>query len=374
MAKQVVFLMSDTGGGHRASANALVDALQVLHGDAIHCQVIDLFAAYGAWPVSRAPDYYQPLVDRRLWLWRAMWWVCEHNLLWRAVAQVTRVWQSGGLQRFAADHPADLYVSVHPLLNHVPRRVLSRRYPQARFATVVTDLASAAGLWYHPAVDLLSASCPAVQRAALRAGVPAGRVQLLGLPIRLQFSQPRLNSVEARLALGLEQRPTVLLLGGGAGIGALEQIAAALAPVLASRSGQLALICGRNEVLRARLARQSWPMPTHIAGYVADMPVWLAAADVVVTKAGPGTIAEALACGLPMVLSSFVPGQETGNVSYVEENGVGVYRSDPQQIAALVDDWLEPGNPALPAMRARAEGLARPEAALEIARALSALL
>lgn len=374
MPKQVVFLMSDTGGGHRASANALVDALQTLHGDAVRCQVVDLFVGYGTWPLRCAPDYYQPLVDHRLWLWRALWWVEECTPLRRAVTYTAHAWQARGLQRFAADYPADLYVSVHPMLNHVPRSALKRRYPQARFATVVTDLASAACMWYDPGVDLLTASCPVVQEAALRAGLPASRVQLTGLPIRLQFSQARPDPVQARAALALAQRPAVLLLGGGAGIGRLEEIAVALAPVLAAQGGQLVVICGRNEALRACLAGRRWSMPARIAGYVEDMPLWMAAADLLVTKAGPGTIAEALVCGLPLVLSSFVPGQETGNVSYVEENGAGVYRSEPEEIAALIKQWLEPGNPALPAMRARARALARPEAALEIAQALSQLL
>ena len=374
MPKQVVFLMSDTGGGHRASANALADGLRLLHGDAVRCQVVDVLAGYGTWPLNRAPDYYQPLVDRKLWLWRGLWSVCEHDALWHAVGRVAQAWQADGLRRFAGDWPADLYVSVHPLLNHVPRRALSRRHPHARFATVVTDLASAAPIWYDPGVDLLSASCPAVQRAALAAGVPPERVRLFGLPIRLQFSQPPIEPAQARASLGLEQRPTLLLLGGGAGMGALEQIAQALAPILCSRGGQLAVICGRNEALRARLAEEHWPMPTRIAGYVDDMPVWMAAASVLVTKAGPGTIAEALACGLPMVLSSFVPGQETENVRFVEENCVGMYRSDPRQIAVVVDDWLEPANPALASMRARALALARPQAVLHIAQALSQLI
>lgn len=373
MASRVVFLISDTGGGHRASAEALVEALRLLHGDALHCSVVDLLTGYGSWPLNRASAYYQPLVDRRLWLWRAMWWVCQHDQLWPGLTRIAQAWQAGGLQRFAADHPADLYVSVHPMLNHVPRRELNKRLPQARFATVVTDLASAARPWYDPHVDLLCASCPAVREAALRAGVPAARVGLFGLPIRLQFGQIERNPAQARAVLGLEQRPTVLLLGGGAGIGALGQIAASLAPRLARRDGQLVVICGRNETLRQRLAGQRWPLPVRVTGFVENMPAWMAAADVLVTKAGPGTIAEALACGLPMVLSGFVPGQETGNVRYVEENGVGVYCNDPQQIAAVVDDWLEPANPALPAMRVRAQFLARPNAALDIARALSAL-
>jgi len=374
MPKQVVFLMSDTGGGHRASADALAEALRLLHGDAVRCRVVDLLVSYGTWPLNRAPDYYRPLVDRRLWLWRTLWGIGEQNLLWRAVTEAAQVWQAQGLQRFAADYPADLYISVHPLLNHVPRRALSLRRPEARFATVVTDLASAPQLWYDPSVDLLVASCAAVQQAALSAGVPASRVQLAGLPIRLQFSRAKPDPSQARAALGLAQRPTALLLGGGAGMGRLEETAAALAPVLASRGGQLAVICGRNEALAARLAGRRWPMPTRIVGYVDDIPLWMAAADVLVTKAGPGTIAEALACGLPLVLSSFVPGQEQGNIAYVEENGVGMYRSQPGEIAALVGNWLEPGNPTLAAMRAQAQALARPFAALEIAQALSRLI
>lgn len=374
MPKRIVFLMSDTGGGHRASASALAEALHRVAGNAVSCQLVDLLAAYSAWPLSWAPRIYQPLVDYHPWLWRILWWCSEQRLLLHGLMRIAQVWQAAGLRRFAADFPADLYVSVHPLLNHVPRQALRLCYPNARFATVVTDLDSAGRLWFDPGVDLLSASCPAVQQAALRAGVPSCKVRLFGLPVRLQFGQARLDTAQARARLGLEQRPTVLLLGGGAGIGALAPTAAALAPVLATRGGQLAVICGHNDRLRRRLAGRSWPMPVAVRGYVDNMHDWMAAADLVVTKAGPGTIAEALAWGLPLVISSYVPGQETGNVAYVERHGVGVYRSNPQQIAAVVAAWLEPGNPALTAMRQQALALARPEAALDIASALAALL
>ncbi len=374
MAKEVVFLMSDTGGGHRASANALAGALHRLHGDSIRCRVVDLFTDFGAWPLSRASAYYRPLVDRHLWLWRAMAWTSDQPLLWQGLAAAARLWQAGGLRRFAAEYPADLYVSVHPLLNHTPFWALRRRFSHARFATVVTDLESAPRSWHNPAVDWLSASCPQVQAAAVRAGVPGERVQLCGLPIRLDFGQAQPERAQARAALGLAQRPTVLLLGGGEGMGALESIAAALASMLARCNGQLAVICGRNQALASRLASQAWPAPVRVAGYVDDMPLWMAAADLLVSKAGPGTIAEALACGLPMILSSFVPGQESGNVRFVEENGVGVYRSDPAQIASVAAAWLEPGSAELPARRARARELARPDAALDIARGLSRLL
>ena len=73
-------------------------------------------------------------------------------------------------------------------------------------------------------------------------------------------------------------------------------------------------------------------------------------------------------------VSWMIPGQETGNIAYVRDNGVGVYNENPGQIARIVADWLAPDNPMLPAMRKKARELARPRAALEIAAALSDLL
>ena len=225
-----------------------------------------------------------------------------------------------------ADHPADLVLSVHPLLNHAPLREVRRRLPGTPFVTVVTDLATAHPVWYAPGVDLLCAPCPEVQQAALAAGVPADRIRLAGLPISLRFSEGRPDRAEARRLLGLADRPTVLIMGGGEGMGRVESIAHAVAAGLQGVNGQAVVICGRNASLQRRLSGSTWPAPVHVLGFVDNMPVWMSAADCLVTKAGPGTIAEALACGLPMVLSDFVPGQEEGNVGYVTRSWRGRFQ------------------------------------------------
>lgn len=374
MSKRIVFLISDTGGGHRASAQALVEALGRMAGDAVQCTVVDVLAAYARWPLRRAPGLYQPLVDHAPWLWRGLLRAGEAPGVWPAVTRLALAWQGAGLARLAADHPADLYVSIHPLLNHTPRAALRALHPEAAFATVVTDLDSAPPFWFDPQVDWLSASCPAVEAAALAAGLPAARVQVLGLPIRLGFAEAEPDRARARARLGMAARPTVLLLGGGSGIGHLDRLTAALAPRLAACGAQVGVICGHNQRLRARLAARRWPLPVHVLGYVEDMPAWMAAADLLITKAGPGTIAEALACRVPLLLHSFVPGQETGNIAYVEKNGVGRYCADPRRMAALAVEWLRPGNPALDGMRTRAAALARPRAAQTIAAALRAMI
>lgn len=373
--KRVLFLISDTGGGHRASANALAEALHRIRGDAVQCQVVDVFADYAAWPLSAIPRTYLPLVNRYGWLWQLLWRIGDRPAIWRAVTATVEAWQGDRMERCYIHHPADLIVSVHPLLNQVPQRVLRRFWPRARFATIVTDLSTAHRIWYSPQVDLLSAPCNEVREAALAAGVPAERIRLMGLPISLKFLQrpPARAALRLRLRL-IEDRPTVLLAGGGEGMGPVGETAEALAAALADQCAQLVVVCGRNERLRRRLAGQQWPLPVQVHGFVDNMPEWMAAADCLVTKAGPGTIAEALASGLPMVLSGFIPGQEEGNVEYVVQHGVGSYSPNPNEIAKTVSGWLQPGNLELAAMQERAYRLARPQAALEIAEALGELL
>jgi 1,2-diacylglycerol 3-beta-galactosyltransferase len=126
MRKRVVFLMSDTGGGHRAAAEAIGEALGQLHGEAIQVELVDLLVDYAHWPLNRAPQMYRQLVDRYTGLWHLLLAAGERAWLWRGVAAASLAWHRLRLQRFFRAHPADLLVSVHPLLNRVPRQAASR--------------------------------------------------------------------------------------------------------------------------------------------------------------------------------------------------------------------------------------------------------
>jgi 1,2-diacylglycerol 3-beta-galactosyltransferase len=130
----------------------------------------------------------------------------------------------------------------------------------------------------------------------------------------------------------------------------------------------VAVICGRNRLLRWRLRRLSarYGARLSVHGFVEDMGSWLRAADVVATKAGPATIAESACCGAAMALTGYLPGQERGNVDYVTGAGAGMYwPSVSQLIRGLA--WLRADPGSLTSMRASAARLARPYAAHQIA-------
>jgi 1,2-diacylglycerol 3-beta-galactosyltransferase len=202
-----------------------------------------------------------------------------------------------------------------------------------------------------------------------------------GLPIRKAFWQGRTplgSKQQLRAKLGLDgDTATCVVVGGGDGMGDIVSVSAAVADALGAREGasQLAIVCGRNEVARAELSARAWPsnVAVQVLGFVSEMEQWMGAADVLVTKAGPGTIAEAAAMGLPCVLSSFLPGQEEGNVDFVADAGFGALHEAPAEIGDAVRAWLD--DPImLDRMAAAATKAARPEATSDIAHDLGALL
>jgi 1,2-diacylglycerol 3-beta-galactosyltransferase len=132
----------------------------------------------------------------------------------------------------------------------------------------------------------------------------------------------------------------------------------------------LAIIAGRNHELKSRLERRSWPIPVWVYGFVRQMPEMMRAADILVTKAGPGTISEALNAGLPLILYSHLPGQEEGNITYVTDHGAGFWAPQADRVVTVIRRWLE--HPAeLERARQACLSLARPQAAREIARLLA---
>jgi 1,2-diacylglycerol 3-beta-galactosyltransferase len=250
--------------------------------------------------------------------------------------------------------------------------------PRVPFVTVVTDLGAAHPLWLHRGVDLCFVPSTSFVRAAKCKGLCDAQLRLHGLPVRQDFAEVRRRGAAARRGLGLlPDRRTVLIVGGGDGVGKLGAIVQAVGDRL-SRSqqpSQVVVVCGRNKRLLRQLQEQRWPenVHVHVEGFVTRMSEFMAAADCIVTKAGPGTIAEASICGLPVMLSGHLPGQETGNVKHVLANGFGAYSRNPRVIARTVATWLD--DPVcLELLSANARAAARPSAAHQIVRDVVELL
>lgn len=370
----VTILTANAGGGHRAAARSLAE---VLEGQA-EVSFLSLMDDYAPFPINTWSATYGPWVNYTPWLYRLVYRYGSSRervlMTERAVYPLIRPWMERGM---LSVNP-DLFISVHPLHTDVPIWVLQEAGRRVPFVTVVTDPVTPPVAWFCPEVDLCIVATEEARSVAIGCGLAPHKVSVIGLPIRLAFAELRGRpKTEMRRQLGLApERPLVLLTGGGAGIGRLRPLALAIAKRLKHHPAapQMAIIAGRNRELQLLLKAERWPIPVQVLGFVDNMPEWLAATDLLLTKAGPATIQEAACLGVPVLITDFVPGQETGNVEWVQRHRVGMYEPTTRRIAQMVDELLQPDNPELAQMAERASRVARPYAATEIATAALELL
>jgi len=420
----IQILMSDTGGGHRASANALRDAFNVLHETEpdrfplkIHCDIVDIYTDYGPFfPYNQYVALYKIMAEYSfLWKWFYEFgstpiglWLNEFMLELTCFEPFQECLTRNPFDTSKNDRRADMVVSVHPLCQDLPLKILSSLDTNGAsrsegrvtpFVTVVTDLGGAHPTWFNDGVDKCFVPSDALKKAAMDRQVKESKIVQYGLPIRRGFwrfgadytaspeEQDETIEMEGvhhkptiRESLGLKDLPTVLIVGGGDGMGGIVSQAQAVGEKLQSlaasknESYQMVVVCGNNKSAQSTLSppQTNWGsnIEVKIQGFVNNMDEYMRASDILITKAGPGTIAEASICGLPCILSSFLPGQEEGNVPYVEDNGFGCYRGSVDGMADTVQEWL--ASPAkLEQMRDNALIAARPDATLDIARDLA---
>jgi 1,2-diacylglycerol 3-beta-galactosyltransferase len=371
MTYRIVILMSDTGGGHRASGEALQEAFQIKYGEQVRATLVDVFKAYTPYPFSRFPAWYPVIVARGVRAWGAGFKVSDGFRRSRVLAGSVYPYTRPSFRRMMHENPADLFVGMHPLLIMPAVRALGKDRPP--FITVVTDLVTAHAFWFYRKVDEIIVPTEGAYQRALRNKVPPEKLKVLGLPISQKFCAPPGDKTQLRQQLGWHtDLKTVLVVGGGEGMGPVLEIARGIAgsglPI------QMAVVAGRNESLRGRLLDVRWEIPTHVYGFATNMPDLMRAADLIVTKAGPSSVVEAINAGLPIILSGALPGQEEGNVRYVVDNGAGIWAPGPRNVTAAVKTLLGGGPDKLQTAAANSRRIARPRAALDIAEEIMRFL
>mmetsp|Transcript_15449 Transcript_15449/g.35799 ORF Transcript_15449/g.35799 Transcript_15449/m.35799 type:complete len:649 (-) Transcript_15449:140-2086(-) len=543
---RVLFLSSDTGGGHRASAESLAAQFVILFPGSSY-DLLDLATEAYLPPYNSIVPYYKHLSSHPN-QWKLLYGVSNSKAMERVVEtniKVLSVVCERSIRKKIKAYKPDVVVSVHPLQTSVPvlscAKISHETGKHLPMFTVVTDLGSAHSTWFASGVEKLFVGSTQILELARKRGIADEKLILVGLPIRHDFAveSERLGDrmsdsgkqyqrkVRSQLGLPAVDRKTLLLMGGGEGVGSLSNIVDALYVELAKQGidALIMVVCGRNEKLKKDLEERDWeevirkraasdkkkqkmkskkkkggifsaaklfpdltggcgdatevavtagcieasgslnslrkilstgsirpktpamyiPSPTneteankneeskesspdesngshdekksidHLEtmpsddivvsesasenktdvssdvqssndevqptlsnevngtitvvplGFVKNMAEYMVAADVLISKAGPGTISEAAALSLPIMLTSFLPGQEEGNVDYVVEGGFGSFckDTDTQAVAEEVALWLN-DEKRMKEMSAAAKSCGHPHAARDI--------
>lgn len=364
--KRVLVLSVSAGAGHVRAAEAICSHAQALQEEVsvTHLDVMDYVPATFR---TIYTDFYVALINKYPALWGMLYDATndapQDTRMQRVRRAVERL-NTHALRRKIAALAPDAIVCTHFL----PAEVLSRMLRANRLAcpvwVQVTDF-DLHRLWVQDGMAGYFAANEEVAFRMRAQGIAADRIAVTGIPIMPTFGLPLSRTENAR-ALGLDPaRTTVLLMGGGAGIGRLEQIAERL--LACEGDFQLIALAGRNEAtfaaLKSLAARHPQRLRAH--GYTQRMERLMACADLAVTKPGGLTTSECLAMGLPMIINDPIPGQEERNANFLLEQGVALKASDPVTLEYRIRHLLE--NPQqLEAMRHKALSLARPHAGRDV--------
>jgi 1,2-diacylglycerol 3-beta-galactosyltransferase len=334
-------------------------------------EIVDVFEEYSQFPLREAAKLYGPAIRYNPKLYGEVFHISNQATTVNAVRTLATPMIMNGLLRLITTIQPDIIVSIHPLLNHVTVQALQELGLHIPFLTVVTDLVSVHYAWFAPGVDGYIVPTEEAEKLYLKRGLDGRRVHMLGMPIDPKFTFKVDEKEKLQQKFGLKPGlPVVLLVGGGDGAGGLQAAVRAISQ--AHLPVQLLVVTGRNRRLYTHLQRTRASLHVHatIFGFVQNMPELMHASDVIITKAGPGTICEALACHLPVILSGYVPGQEEGNVTYVTDNAVGMLAMEPATLVDALRSLIIPGSSELHRFVENAKALSRPMASFAIANCI----
>ena len=362
MTRRLLLLSVSAGAGHARAAEALRVAAEAHYGaQALHLDVMDYVTTAFR---KLYTDYYLRLVDKYPALWAQLYRITNETppdapqaRLRRGIERLNALGLRKAIREFAPDH----VICTHFLPAELLLRERDRERLDAPVWVQVTDFDLHA-LWEVPRMAGYFAASDEVAFRMRARGLPADRVHVSGIPIMPAFAQ-RPDRAECARELGLDPaRPTLLLMGGGAGVGALDQAAATLLSL--DVDFQLIALAGRNAAMLEKLnaLARSHPGRLFAQGYTNRIERLMAAADLAISKPGGLTTSECLAFGLPMIVFAPIPGQEERNCDYLLEHGAALKAVDATALVWRVEALLR-HRARLDTMRANAQRLGRPQAA-----------
>lgn len=375
---KILIISSDTGGGHRSAAAAIVAGVQkFLDSESYAIRVVRAIEESHHLADKLVRLYNWLLRNRQHWMKYYYWFINRIRPDTREFFHKRCVGYVRGLFERWCPH---IVVSVHPLTQHIFGRVLKELNLADRvpLVSVVTD--PCYGFWRGwacDAVTLYLVASDEARRQLIDYGVAPERIKISGMPVHPKFAYPGEEAAQAaRRALGLDpEKFTVFVNAGWIGGGNIPQIFKEL--VHGELDVQAIFLAGKNEDLRAvaeSIALDA-PFPIKVIGYSDEVEQLMSAANVMISKLGGLTTFEALACRVPIiadVITEPMP-QEAGTARLIAQRGAGVLLNRASDVVSEVRRMME-DEVHYSRMRAATANLALPNSTRYIVEEIAALI
>ncbi len=327
---KILIIHASAGAGHKKAAEAVHQGFkaQGLH-ESVCVDALDYTNLFFKYTYQGG---YTLLVKDFSFIWGFVFFVTDfYWLKWpiRIARRIVNFINGQRLEQFLKKEQFDYIFSTHFLPNEVVSSLKRRRLIESKLVSVVTDF-DVHRLWLGQGVDVYAVACEYTQRRLRAFGIPEEKIVVTGIPTDPKFSKT-VNRDELKEKLGLKKEIfTVLIATGSFGMGPIEALARKL------KGFQVLVVCGNNKNLLEKLTAEK---EDHIKpfGFVNNMDELMAASDLMITKPGGLSIAEALVSRLPLLFFSAIPGQETNNAHILKSfYGIGITSNNIDEIVEEV--------------------------------------
>lgn len=364
--KKILLLSVSAGAGHMRAAEALRSHADAFGAavQATHLDVMDF--------VPRAfrkvyTDFYIGLVNKAPALWGYLYQFTHEARADSSIERLRRAVErlnTAALRREIERIRPDAIVCTHFLPAELLALMIRKERLTCPVWVQVTDF-DLHRLWVQQGMAGYFAANEEVAWRMQACGIAPQAIHVTGIPIMPAFAVPLERAACAR-ELGADPgKTTFLIMGGGAGLGSLDAMAARLLAL--EGDFQLIALAGRNARALAALQALAERHPGRLfpQGFTDKVERMMACADLVITKPGGLTTSECLAMGLPMIVNAPIPGQEERNADFLLEHGAALKAVDGVALEYRVKQLL--AHPEqLAQMRARAQALGRPQAGRQV--------
>jgi processive 1,2-diacylglycerol beta-glucosyltransferase len=372
MMRRILFLYLTKHSGHYAAAVAIDEMIRRVDGN-IETMLLDSFSHANPVLSKVTLRAYLAVLKAAPEIWEFMYDNPEFKERTKKLRETLNRGNSRKLQRLLDEFAPDVVVCTQAFACGVIaswKRATRRRTPA--LVGVLTDFV-AHRYWADPEVDLYIAPSEETRQNLITQGVLPERVTTHGIPTNQCFIHP-VDRPSVIKKLGLKpDLPKILVMGGSLGLGPMKSVIRKLNKL--PQPFDIIVVTGKNEELQEELARKGAKLrhATKIFGFVENVHELMEISEMIITKPGGITTAEALVKKLPMIIINPIPGQEAKNSEYLLSQNVAVEATDANDVMLFVDEFLR--NPRkLWAMREAAAALGRPRSAEHAAHEIFKLL
>ncbi len=364
--KHILILVADAGYGHRSAANAVKIALEEKYSRFVDVNIVNpLDDSRTPILLRESQADYDRIIQTMPDLYRFGYQTTDSPIPVAVMESIMTVLLFEVMADIVNTYQPDAILCTYPLYQAPLSAIFKIRHRSIPLLTVVTDLETIHGIWFHRDVHTLMVPNELVQGLAIRNRIDPAKLVVTGIPVNPDVIGEGRSKDDIRRTLGWEVGLTTLLIVSSRRVSGLEELVRVFnhygAPL------QVVVVCGRNEDFYREMRNTEWHIPAHIYEYTEQMPRFMHAANAIVCKAGGLIVTESLACGLPMMLMDVIPGQETGNAAFVIENDAGDLVFDPITALETLTHWLKDDRRLLNHRATQAARLGKPYAAYTVA-------